>query len=74
MDHPTSSERGRGEQGRGEQESQLADSCIETPNRGLLSDGLLQVLAGQYLSYHTAVALGRNVDQPRALAKSVTVP
>lgn len=36
-------------------------------------DPLLQLVAGQLLAYHCAVALGKNIDQPRALAKSVTV-
>ncbi len=34
---------------------------------------LLHLLAGQLLAYETAVLLGRNVDRPRSLAKSVTV-
>lgn len=34
---------------------------------------LLTVVPLQLLAYHTAVALGRNVDRPRNLAKSVTV-
>ena len=34
---------------------------------------LLHLLAAQLLAYETAVALGRNVDRPRSLAKSVTV-
>lgn len=34
---------------------------------------LLQLLAGQLLAYYSAVALNRNIDKPRALAKSVTV-
>lgn len=34
---------------------------------------LLHLLAGQMLAYETAVSLGRNVDRPRSLAKSVTV-
>ena len=34
---------------------------------------LYSVIIGQLLSYYTAVKLGRNVDQPRNLAKSVTV-
>jgi glucosamine--fructose-6-phosphate aminotransferase (isomerizing) len=33
----------------------------------------VQLTAGQMLAYHTALALGRNIDKPRALAKSVTV-
>jgi glucosamine--fructose-6-phosphate aminotransferase (isomerizing) len=34
---------------------------------------LLHLLAGQLLAYEMAVRLGRNVDRPRSLAKSVTV-
>ncbi len=55
-------------------ERQQVDACITTPGKSLLTDGFLQILAGQYLAYHTARALGRDVDRPRALAKSVTVP
>ena len=33
----------------------------------------LVVLAGQLLSYHVADILGRDIDKPRNLAKSVTV-
>jgi glucosamine--fructose-6-phosphate aminotransferase (isomerizing) len=34
---------------------------------------LVHLTAGQMLAYYTALALGRNIDTPRALAKSVTV-
>jgi glucosamine--fructose-6-phosphate aminotransferase (isomerizing) len=34
---------------------------------------MLMVIPLQLLSYHVAVRLGRDVDQPRNLAKSVTV-
>ncbi|MEM7392916.1 MAG: SIS domain-containing protein, partial [Verrucomicrobiota bacterium] len=34
---------------------------------------LVQLVAGQLLAYYSAVALDRNIDKPRALAKSVTV-
>ena len=34
---------------------------------------LLHLVAGQVLAYETAVMLGRNIDRPRSLAKSVTV-
>ncbi len=34
---------------------------------------LFELLAGQLLAYYCAVALGRNIDKPRALAKAVTV-
>jgi glucosamine--fructose-6-phosphate aminotransferase (isomerizing) len=33
----------------------------------------LQLLVGQLLAHEMAVVLGRNVDRPRSLAKSVTV-
>lgn len=35
--------------------------------------GVISVIPLQLLAYHTAVALGRDVDKPRNLAKSVTV-
>ena len=50
------------------------DASITTPGQSEITDAFLQVLAGQFLAYHTARALGRNIDRPRALAKSVTVP
>ena len=50
------------------------DACIETPGESELVDAFLQILAGQYLAYYTARALDRDIDRPRALAKSVTVP
>jgi len=34
---------------------------------------ILMLVAGQLYSYFIATTLGRNVDKPRALAKSVTV-
>ncbi|QTR55379.1 glutamine--fructose-6-phosphate transaminase (isomerizing) [Thiothrix unzii] len=34
---------------------------------------LIQLVAGQLLAYYSAVALNRNIDKPRSLAKSVTV-
>ena len=33
----------------------------------------LTAIAGQVVAYHTADLLGRNIDKPRNLAKSVTV-
>jgi glucosamine--fructose-6-phosphate aminotransferase (isomerizing) len=33
----------------------------------------LHLLAGQLLAFETALVLGRNIDRPRSLAKSVTV-
>lgn len=57
-----------------EEESGLADGWIRMPGKSVLADACLELIAGQYLAYHTARALGRDVDRPRALAKSVTVP
>ncbi|PZO66534.1 MAG: glutamine--fructose-6-phosphate transaminase (isomerizing) [Paracoccus denitrificans] len=42
------------------------------PSTGIF-DAILYAIPMQYLAYHTAVAKGTDVDQPRNLAKSVTV-
>ncbi|MGB1070081.1 MAG: glutamine--fructose-6-phosphate transaminase (isomerizing) [Planctomycetota bacterium] len=46
---------------------------IEGPSAGPWTTPLLQLMQAQLFAYYTAKALGRNVDKPRALAKSVTV-
>ena len=46
---------------------------IEVPQTDWLVAPLLHALPMQLLAYHTAVAKGTDVDQPRNLAKSVTV-
>jgi glucosamine--fructose-6-phosphate aminotransferase (isomerizing) len=51
----------------------LADHCIEIPDTLEMLVPLLATIPLQLLSYHIAVMLGCNVDQPRNLAKSVTV-
>ncbi|MBK7428585.1 MAG: glutamine--fructose-6-phosphate transaminase (isomerizing) [Saprospiraceae bacterium] len=51
----------------------LADFCIEIPETADPLSPLLSVIPLQLLSYHIAVMRGCNVDQPRNLAKSVTV-
>ncbi len=51
----------------------LADYVIEVPKTTEVSSPLVTTIPLQLLSYHIAVMLGRNVDQPRNLAKSVTV-
>ena len=53
--------------------SSMAHHVIEIPNTEEQLAPLLSVIPLQLLSYHIAVELGRNVDQPRNLAKSVTV-
>jgi glucosamine--fructose-6-phosphate aminotransferase (isomerizing) len=51
----------------------LADHVIEVPETLESLSPLLTTIPLQLLSYHIAVMLGKNVDQPRNLAKSVTV-
>lgn len=51
----------------------MADYVIEVPETLPALSGLLAVIPLQLLSYHIAVLRGCNVDQPRNLAKSVTV-
>lgn len=56
-----------------QQVKELADHTIEIPNIDDVLMGLISVIPLQLLSYHVAVMRGCNVDQPRNLAKSVTV-
>jgi len=51
----------------------LADHVIEVPDTLESLSPLLTTIPLQLLSYHIAVLLDKNVDQPRNLAKSVTV-
>ncbi|SEC32985.1 glucosamine--fructose-6-phosphate aminotransferase (isomerizing) [Tenacibaculum sp. MAR_2009_124] len=52
---------------------EIADHVIEIPETEEAFTPLLTTIPLQLLSYHIAVMLGKNVDQPRNLAKSVTV-
>ena len=52
---------------------EIADHTIEIPDTEEEFTPLLTTIPLQLLSYHIAVMLGKNVDQPRNLAKSVTV-
>jgi glucosamine--fructose-6-phosphate aminotransferase (isomerizing) len=52
---------------------ELADHVIEVPETIECLTPLLTTIPLQLLSYHIAVMLDKNVDQPRNLAKSVTV-
>ena len=52
---------------------QIADHVIEIPQTAEPLVPLLSVIPLQLLAYHIAVLRGCNVDQPRNLAKSVTV-
>ncbi len=51
----------------------MVDEYIEVPETLSCLTPLLSVIPLQLLSYHVAVSKGLNVDQPRNLAKSVTV-
>jgi glucosamine--fructose-6-phosphate aminotransferase (isomerizing) len=53
--------------------SKIADHVIKIPATEEPFSPLLSVIPLQLLSYHIAVELKRDVDQPRNLAKSVTV-
>jgi glucosamine--fructose-6-phosphate aminotransferase (isomerizing) len=53
--------------------SKLADTVIEVPDISECLTPLLTSIPLQLLAYYIAVNKGRNVDQPRNLAKSVTV-
>lgn len=52
---------------------EMADYVIEIPETDEFLVPLISVVPLQLLSYHIAVMRGCNVDQPRNLAKSVTV-
>ncbi len=52
---------------------EISDYCIEIPDTDEPLTPLLSVIPLQLLSYHIAIMRGCNVDQPRNLAKSVTV-
>ncbi|MFJ9523619.1 glutamine--fructose-6-phosphate transaminase (isomerizing) [Kitasatospora sp. NPDC101801] len=54
-------------------DAKLADHAILVPRSEPELDPLLLNIPLQLLAYHAAVALGRDVDKPRNLAKSVTV-
>ena len=52
---------------------EFADYCIEIPHTIECLEPLITTIPLQLLAYHIAVCKGKNVDQPRNLAKSVTV-
>ncbi|HET6669277.1 MAG TPA: glutamine--fructose-6-phosphate transaminase (isomerizing) [Pyrinomonadaceae bacterium] len=53
--------------------SEVSDYVIEIPSSSDLLSPLLSIIPLQLLAYHIAVRRGCDVDQPRNLAKSVTV-
>ena len=52
---------------------ELADQVIEVPETHPLLTPFLTAIPLQLIAYYAALALGRDVDKPRNLAKSVTV-
>jgi glucosamine--fructose-6-phosphate aminotransferase (isomerizing) len=50
-----------------------AHACIEVPSVDPFVAPMVYSIPVQLLAYHTAVLKGTDVDQPRNLAKSVTV-
>ena len=51
----------------------LSDYCINVPGTNVYLDSVLMTIPLQLIAYHIAVLRGCDVDQPRNLAKSVTV-
>ena len=51
----------------------IADEVIELPKTLECLEPIIATIPLQLLAYHIAVCKGKNVDQPRNLAKSVTV-
>jgi glutamine---fructose-6-phosphate transaminase (isomerizing) len=47
--------------------------CVTMPDVPPIFAPILYAVPAQLLAYHTAIAKGTDVDQPRNLAKSVTV-
>ena len=56
-----------------QQITKLSDEVIEVPETMAFLSPIVNVIPLQLLAYHIAVKRGCNVDQPRNLAKSVTV-
>ena len=57
----------------GKSVNKIADHLISVPAVDELFKPIVMAVALQLFAYHSAVGLGRDVDQPRNLAKSVTV-
>jgi glucosamine--fructose-6-phosphate aminotransferase (isomerizing) len=53
--------------------AKIADDIVTVPAVPDYVSPILTVIPLQLLAYHLAVELGRDVDKPRNLAKSVTV-
>lgn len=59
--------------GHNERLEQISEYYLSLPEVGWFTLPLLEVIPVQLLAYHVASSLGHDVDQPRNLAKSVTV-
>lgn len=59
--------------GHNERLEQISQYYLALPESGWFTLPLLEVIPVQLLAYHVAQSLGHDVDQPRNLAKSVTV-
>jgi glucosamine--fructose-6-phosphate aminotransferase (isomerizing) len=57
----------------GDLPTDLADAVIRVPHNTPELDPILLTVPLQMFAYHTAAKLGRDIDKPRNLAKSVTV-
>ena len=53
--------------------AERVDAVIEVPRSEDVLNPIVMAVPLQLFAYHCALALGRNIDQPRNLAKSVTV-
>lgn len=51
----------------------VSDDYLALPKAGWMLNPILAAIPVQLLAYHVADAMGHDVDQPRNLAKSVTV-
>lgn len=51
----------------------ISSHIVKMPDTSLITSPIVYSIAMQLLAYHTSNMLGRDVDQPRNLAKSVTV-
>ena len=50
-----------------------AEAIVTLPDMSPAFTALVYAVPVQMIAYHTAVAMGKDADQPRNLAKSVTV-
>jgi glucosamine 6-phosphate synthetase-like amidotransferase/phosphosugar isomerase protein len=50
-----------------------SQTCVQVPETAECLQPVINIVPLQLLSYHLTVLRGHNVDQPRNLAKSVTV-